>query len=237
MAFPVGSRTTGELITASIWNADLKDNLNTVRAGGIAIASQAAGDVAYATSATQWGRVNGTGMLRLNGSGAATVTPAPFKSYTTAAAANTITISSLDLNADLAYDIVLETGNFGAAEAIQCRINNDTTGDQYVAARYVDSGTADGVHHAAAQTTMRLDAAYPGGVTAAQWCGRLGLQLGGGGQPHLNFHLTGIGGTGVIDVNGSATKLATTNVTSLRLYSANSNTADWRVWVFRAPTS
>lgn len=31
MAFPVGSRSTGELITAAIWNADLKDNLNILK--------------------------------------------------------------------------------------------------------------------------------------------------------------------------------------------------------------
>jgi hypothetical protein len=30
MAFPVGARTTGEFITASIWNADIKDNINAL---------------------------------------------------------------------------------------------------------------------------------------------------------------------------------------------------------------
>ena len=33
MAFPITSRTTGELITASIWNADIKDNLTGIQAG------------------------------------------------------------------------------------------------------------------------------------------------------------------------------------------------------------
>ena len=44
MAFPVSARTTGELITAAIWNADLKDNLNTLKtpitdAGGLRLSS------------------------------------------------------------------------------------------------------------------------------------------------------------------------------------------------------
>lgn len=53
MAFPVSSRTTGTLITATIWNADLKDNLNTLRAGGIAMTSQAADDFVKASSTSQ----------------------------------------------------------------------------------------------------------------------------------------------------------------------------------------
>ncbi|MGE0464597.1 MAG: hypothetical protein AB7Q16_24785 [Vicinamibacterales bacterium] len=51
------ARTTGELITASIWNQDVKDNPIALRAGGIAMASQAANDVVIATSSSQLGRV------------------------------------------------------------------------------------------------------------------------------------------------------------------------------------
>jgi hypothetical protein len=50
-------RTTGELITASIWNIDLTDNLNALRAGGLALGSQAGGDFIYAATPTQLGRV------------------------------------------------------------------------------------------------------------------------------------------------------------------------------------
>lgn len=57
MAFPVTSRTTGTLITSSIWNSDLKDNLNTLYTGGCAITSQAAGDFVYAGSSTQLARL------------------------------------------------------------------------------------------------------------------------------------------------------------------------------------
>lgn len=53
MAFPVGARTTGELITAAIWNADLKDNLNTLRTGGLALTAQANGRFLIASSSSQ----------------------------------------------------------------------------------------------------------------------------------------------------------------------------------------
>jgi hypothetical protein len=50
-------RTTGELITASIWNTDLTDNLNALRGGAVAIASQTAGDFIYAAGPAQFSRV------------------------------------------------------------------------------------------------------------------------------------------------------------------------------------
>jgi hypothetical protein len=60
MSFPVGARTTGELVTAAIWNADLKDNLNNLYAGALALTSQAIGDMLVATSTTQLGRLVGS---------------------------------------------------------------------------------------------------------------------------------------------------------------------------------
>lgn len=53
MAFPVSTRSTGELITATVWNGDLKDNLNNLYAGTIAIANQANGRIIVASSTTQ----------------------------------------------------------------------------------------------------------------------------------------------------------------------------------------
>lgn len=70
-------RSTGDLITASIYNTDLVNNILAMYAGAMSIASQAAGDIIAATSPTQLGRYNGTGYVRANGSGAPTiVTPA-----------------------------------------------------------------------------------------------------------------------------------------------------------------
>lgn len=53
--------------------ADPTGTMATIRAGGLGLASQGAGDVLYATSATQLGRLNGSGILQLNGAGAPTV--------------------------------------------------------------------------------------------------------------------------------------------------------------------
>ena len=49
--------STGELATASVQNTQVLGNLNELRTGGIAIASQAALDLLYATSTTQLGRI------------------------------------------------------------------------------------------------------------------------------------------------------------------------------------
>lgn len=46
-------RTTGELVTASIWNVDLVADIIEVRAGGLAISGQAASRIPYASSSTQ----------------------------------------------------------------------------------------------------------------------------------------------------------------------------------------
>lgn len=63
------TRTTGTLVTAAIWNSDVVDNPIALRAGGIAIASQAALDFIYATSATQLARLakgSGLQVIRIN---------------------------------------------------------------------------------------------------------------------------------------------------------------------------
>jgi hypothetical protein len=58
MAYSAPStRSTGELCTAAIWNADVVANEIAIYAGGLSIASQATGDVIVASSATQLGRV------------------------------------------------------------------------------------------------------------------------------------------------------------------------------------
>jgi len=63
------SRTTGDLVTAAIWNADIVANEIAINAGAIAIASQAIGDLIVATSTTQLGRVAdvATGQVLVSG--------------------------------------------------------------------------------------------------------------------------------------------------------------------------
>lgn len=68
------SKATGTLITAAIWLQDVVDNPIALRAGGIAIASQAALDFVYGSSATQLGRLAAGSALqapRINSAGTA----------------------------------------------------------------------------------------------------------------------------------------------------------------------
>lgn len=58
MALPLTPRSTGNFITAPVWNAEIVDNINALNAGAMAITGQAAGDDIYAASATQLARGN-----------------------------------------------------------------------------------------------------------------------------------------------------------------------------------
>ena len=51
------TRSTGDLCTAAIWNADVVANAIAINAGALALASQAVGDILYASSTTQLGRI------------------------------------------------------------------------------------------------------------------------------------------------------------------------------------
>jgi hypothetical protein len=50
-------RSTGDLITASIWNTDIVNNIIAMFGGAMGIASQAANDLIYAASASQLARL------------------------------------------------------------------------------------------------------------------------------------------------------------------------------------
>jgi hypothetical protein len=51
------SRSTSDLITAAIWNADVVANPIAIYAGAMSVTSQAIGDILYASSTTQFARV------------------------------------------------------------------------------------------------------------------------------------------------------------------------------------
>src|SRR3990167_3193231 len=61
---------TSELVTASLLNTHVRDNLIVLRAGGIAVTSQAANDLIYASSSTQLARIAGAASSVLVTSGA-----------------------------------------------------------------------------------------------------------------------------------------------------------------------
>lgn len=51
--------TTGDLATAALHNTQIVASIKALYAGELSVASQAAGDLLYATSATQWTRTPG----------------------------------------------------------------------------------------------------------------------------------------------------------------------------------
>ena len=58
MAYSAPStRSTSDLITASIWNADVVANPIAIYAGAMSVTSQAVGDILYASSTTQFARI------------------------------------------------------------------------------------------------------------------------------------------------------------------------------------
>jgi len=64
--------STGDLITASTWNADVVANPIAIYAGAMSVTSQAVGDILYASSTTQLGRVGiGSANKVLTSSGSA----------------------------------------------------------------------------------------------------------------------------------------------------------------------
>ena len=68
------NKTTGDLISASDWNTNTVSNPIALRAGEIALTSQEANDIIYASSATQLARLAaGTAgqVLTTNGAGSA----------------------------------------------------------------------------------------------------------------------------------------------------------------------
>jgi len=50
------TQSTGTLITATIWNTDIVDNLTALRSGSLAITSQGANEIIYASSSSQLAR-------------------------------------------------------------------------------------------------------------------------------------------------------------------------------------
>jgi len=105
------SRTTGDLVTAAIWNADVVANEIAINAGAIAVASQAIGDLIVATSATQIGRVADVTVGQVLVSGGVATAPAysANPSLTTLTLATPLAVASggSGVNANVAYGVIV----------------------------------------------------------------------------------------------------------------------------------
>ena len=77
MAYSAPStRSTSDLITAAIWNADLVANEIAIYAGALSVTSQAIGDILYASSTTQFARVAAVAAGQVLGSAGTGTVPA-----------------------------------------------------------------------------------------------------------------------------------------------------------------
>lgn len=167
-----------------------------------------------------------------------------FVSYTTAAAATDITVSSLDLATDGCYKIILEMIESGTNQAATpfVRINGITTSTyNYMGSYNIFSGGAIST-----------------GLTSFGAAGTRAYLI-STGNPHswsseLVFNLLGVAGgtkrvvgrhssTGTSNTNdemqtssGSFTETSQTNMTSIT-FGDLSTTKDWKVWVFKTATS
>jgi len=70
------TKTTGTLITAAIWNADVVANPIAIYAGGLSVPSQAIGDILYASSTTQFTRIAAVAAGQVLGSAGTGTVPA-----------------------------------------------------------------------------------------------------------------------------------------------------------------
>ena len=111
------SRSTGDLINATIWNADIVANIIAVYAGGLSVTSQAIGDILYASSTTQFARV---------AAGAAGQVLASAGTGTVPAYSATPALTSVDMGGTTVYGsraITVDTG--GALNVVLASASGD----------------------------------------------------------------------------------------------------------------
>lgn len=129
------TRTTGTLITAAIWNQDVVDNPIALRAGGIALASQAIGDLPYASSTTQFGRIPAVAVGHvLASAGVGTIpawTPTPSVStITTTAAGSVFSSGAAQFGAGIAVSASTHATSRRASITLgDCQVGQDSAGN------------------------------------------------------------------------------------------------------------
>jgi hypothetical protein len=125
----------GELVTAAIMNTYVSDDLAALRAGGIAIASQATGDFLFASSSTQLGRLATPGAyqsIRRNSGASAYEAWFPWRPrVTTAASASSVNVDTATTDVveftALAANLTINTFTGADAERILFRIKDNGT--------------------------------------------------------------------------------------------------------------
>jgi hypothetical protein len=178
--------TTGELVTATIMNSAVRDNLTVLRAGGLAVTSQAIGDLLCASSTTQFARladVAAGSYLRAGGVGACPV------------------YSTLILpNAATANRIVYATATNTWGESAGLTFDGTTltaTAASNLAKLALDNTTATATNRGA-WVAFQAEGASTGGL------GSLGTILGTTAKDLAYFAETGLGQYWFVNASGTA---------------------------------
>lgn len=246
------TQSTGTLITATIWNTDIVDNLTALRSGSVALTSQATGDVIYASSSTQLGRVAiGTSGYVLTSNGSAP------------AWSNTPTLTGTNFTGIPAASILAGTfgsGNYtipglltvsgfgthafsaGGTGGQSLEVTNTTSGTGNFARVYVTAGTSSVLFGALSQgfTTSGVNV-QSGAVLNAEGAGGLSLAATNASgdvrlysRNHLKVTLADswvsnvlVGNGYSFRINGSSRlAIAATGATTMSFYGAGTATFD-----------
>lgn len=148
----------------------------------------------------------------------------------TAAAALSISVTPLDLNTELMYEIYFKTTGAAADRSLLIKLNNDV-GLDYAYAVVANDYTNTLANAAAVGAgTIQVINTGLGAQSYRNWSGIIRLFLQADGRPAMSFDITGTGKGGVqqdmIHVTGSAMKDWLTNVTSLQIF-LSGGTCDW----------
>ena len=169
------SRTTSDLITAAIWNADIVANEIAINAGAIAIASQAIGDLIVATSGSQLGRVAdvATGQVLVSGGVATAPAYSASPSVTALTVGTTLGVTGVSTLTGGAVVQTLTVGKGGGAVA---------------------TNTAMGVNALSANTTGASNTAVGASALTGNTTGAYNVAVGGSA---LQSNTTGADNTAV----------------------------------------
>lgn len=244
-----GTGTTGTILNNARLQADVYDKIDAMFGGSGAYATlSSAGNLRAEGSKGLGIKGIATGSLALSSSGDGTIvydsTIGALRkslnagayaslnddviSYSTASGVISVAVSGLDLNANVAYEFLVQTASLPAsAQKLQVLLNgtsgggNDTTSAQYIN----QSGSITGF----GATGNLWDVSC--GQTGKAMVLRLLLSLAGDGRPYAQFQGTTDDRSGLqLSLMGSANRNATTNVTSIT-FQLDGSTCDWRVWV------
>lgn len=154
-------------------------------------------------------------------------------SYSTASAATTIAISSLDLNTDKFYNIIVKATGGATDASMVWRLNGDT-GNNY----YVTKGGTGNTGSNIASTSGPNSEWTVNNNTLNNLSADFFLEKVSGGATLMHGRTLTINSSvpnpALVEIGGNYTP--TTNVTSLSFIRSDGN-ADWQVWILKPATS